>query len=216
MTPSERARERGVTELLHFTTSRGLIGMFAQGLVYSRDQLSEEQYLENVMILNSPDRSRDAAWTDWVNLSVSQVNSTFLGHSHRWHADDDVWWACLSFAIDILDHPGVWFCTGNNAYPATERAQGVGGFEALFAPTVYWGNWRTPKDRAPGMSDHLPTDPQAEVLYPKALSLEFLQAIYVPEDELTDDVAGIIGIVDPHSPADLAAVPYSARPEVFQ
>ncbi|MFG6402503.1 DarT ssDNA thymidine ADP-ribosyltransferase family protein [Microbacterium sp. P04] len=215
-TPSERARERGVTELLHFTTSRGLIGILAQGKIHSRKGLNEEQYLENIKLLNSPDRSRDADWWDWVNLSVSQVNSTFLGHSHRWHADDDIWWACLSFDVEILDHPGVYFCTGNNAYPATKREQGVAGLEGLFAPVVYWGKWSTRMDRPTGLASSLPTDPQAEVLYPKALSLEYARAIYVPEPELTDDVAGMIGVVKRYSAIDLSGLPISARPDVFQ
>lgn len=215
-TPAERARARGITELLHFTTSRGLIGILAQGKVYSRDQLNEDQYLENVKILNSPNRFRDAAWTDWVNLSVSRVNSSFLDTSQGWHADDGVWWACVSFDVEILDHEDVWFCTGNNVYPATVRAQGASGLEALFADRVAWGLYGSVHHRPANKPSHLTTDPQAEVLYPKAVSLEYARAIYVPEDALSDDVAGIVGAVGPSSPVDLSTLPVMVQRDVFQ
>ncbi|MDR7188145.1 hypothetical protein J2Y46_000961 [Microbacterium sp. BE35] len=216
LTPAVRARERGVTELLHFTTSRGLIGILAQGKVYSRDGLNADQYLENVKVLNSPDRSRDAAWTNWVNLSISRVNASFLGISKRWHVDDGVWWACVAFDVEILDHPDVYFCTGNNVYPATKRAQGVEGFEALFADTLVWGKYGSVKHRPSSLPTNLTTDAQAEVLYPVAVDLSYARAVYVPEPELTDAVAGIVAAIADSSPVDLSTIPVACRPEVFQ
>lgn len=209
--PSDRARERRITELMHFTTSKGLIGILAAGKVLSRQRLNADDYLENIKVLNSPDRSRDADWLDWVNLSISRVNSRFLGASKSWHADDGIWWACLSFDVAILDHEGVYFCTGNNAYPRTVRGQGGDGFDALFAPTVKWGRYNSVHTRSSAHLAHLPTDPQAEVLYPGELALSYLRAIYVPEPELTDTLAGILAGV---GWAD--AIHFEARPEVFE
>lgn len=215
-TPSERAHERGITELLHFTTSRGLIGILAAGKVYSRDDLNSDQYLENVKVLNSPDRERDADWTAWVNLSVSRVNTRFMGSSKSWHAEDSIWWACLSFDVEILDHPDVWFCTGNNAYPVTQRAQDLEGFDALFAEAVPWGMHGSIARRKAHTPTHHTTDPQAEVLYPRALDLAFLRGIYVPDPELTDAAAGIVAAIDGSSPIELSAIPVSVRPDIFQ
>jgi hypothetical protein len=216
MRPSDRARERGVTELLHFTTSNGLIGILHKGTVLSRGLLEIDDYLENIKILNSPDRSRDIAWVNWVNLSVSQVNSAFLGHSKGWHVDDDIWWACLSFDVSLLDHDDVYFCTGNNAYTATTRGQGVDGFEALFAPRVVWGMYNTPKYRPTDHPPHLPTDEQAEVLYPGGIDLSYLRAVYVPEPDHLDEVAGIVEVTGTPDRIDLTGLAVTVAPEIFQ
>jgi hypothetical protein len=184
--------------------------------VYSRDRLNEDDYLENVKILNSPSRARDAEWTDWVNLSVSRVNKTFLGYSKGWHSEDGVWWACLSFDIAILDDADVWFCTGNNAHTATARAQGVSGFEAMFAPSVEWGMRGSVHTRTASTPESWTTDPQAEVLYPRAITLDHLRAVYVPEPELGDAVAGVVGAVGPSSPFDLSNLAVEVRPDIFQ
>lgn len=212
-TPAERARERGVTELLHFTSHPGLIGILASGKVQSRDNLRADEYLEEIMLLNSPSRARDAAWTGYVKLSVSRVNSRFMGSSRGWHAHEGVWWACLSFDVGILDHEGVWFSTTNNAYEVTERATGIEGFEAMFGPKVAWGTYGSVCRRTPSTPDHFTTDPQAEVLYPGAVDLSHLRAIYVPEEERTDDVAAYLAGL--YAPDSLQAVPCLYRPDVF-
>lgn len=214
--PSDRARERGVTELLHFTTINGLIGILASGMVLSRGSLETSDYLENIKMLNSPDRSRDAGWINWVNLSISEVNSAFLGSSKGWHVDDDIWWACLSFDVSILDHDDVYFCTGNNAYSATTRGQGVEGFEALFAPRMTWGMYNTTMYRPADHPSHLPTDRQAEVLYPHGIDLSHLRAVYVPEPEHHDHAVGIVAATETPDRIDLDGLPVTVAPEIFR
>lgn len=86
----------------------------------------------------------------------------------------------LAFDIAILDHDGVWFATTNNAYePVCRRATGLAGFDALFGPSVAWGYQGSVHTRAPDRHPSLPTDPQAEVLYPGAVSGRHLRRIYV-------------------------------------
>ncbi len=181
---------RGIQEVLHFTTNLGLIGVLGSGLLLSRARLPEDRYLEHVYRPNSPIR-KDMAWLDFVNLSVSRINDWMFGSSERWHAQDEVWWAALAFDPLILAEPGVVFTTTNNIYPSVHRHLGAAGLEEMFSPIVL-GRYGTRHGRN-GLSDSQPTDRQAEVLFPKALSTWHLKTIYVRDEENVDSVEGIFG-----------------------
>ncbi|SDQ28566.1 protein of unknown function [Pseudovibrio sp. Tun.PSC04-5.I4] len=94
-----------------------------------------------------------------------------------------------------MTHEGVWFATTNNSYDCCQRGQNVVGFEALFAPRVnrktkgYNGPWSVSRGTRRA---HLPTCEQAEVLYPKRLSLDHLRAVYVEEDDHHDKAVGLL------------------------
>ena len=212
----DRARERGISEILHFTTSTGLIGILASGELLSRDQLKEADYVHNVTLLNSPNRSRDAAWTDYANLSVTVVNSHMLGYSVGWHENDDIWWAVLAFDVEILGHDGVQFTTTNNVYPVCKRGEGLDAFEAMFDSLVPWGirgsTVRRPTDKAANLTTHF----QAEVLYPQRLPLEHLRTVYVKEPQHIDEVRAILAGISSGSGVELSNVVVACKPEIFQ
>lgn len=63
----DAAKERGINEVVHFTTTNGVVGVLASGAVKSRDRLKEDEYLENVYKPNAPFR-KDVKWLDYVNL----------------------------------------------------------------------------------------------------------------------------------------------------
>jgi hypothetical protein len=203
--------DRGITEVLHFTTNHGLIGILAAGALLSRDELNAEDLLDSVKLLNCSTR-KDPEWTGHVNLSISAVNKDFLGYSQNWHPPrDGVWWAVLSFSPRILTDPGVVFTTTNNTYHATvQRGEGLDGLTALFGPEIPWGYYGYVARRRPTAPTQLPTHLQAEVLYPGRVPLADLQAIYVPEGDHIDDVRGMMTSI-PGAPA----VPVDVRPEVF-
>lgn len=194
-------KERAISEVLHFTTQRGLVGMLAEGEVLSRRILPRNKYLENVAFTNARfrpeesihfDKSQD--WLDYINLSISEINRSFFDVSKRWHKDDDVWWVILSFDASILEHEGVFFGTTNNKYEWCERGAGPTGLAKLFAMVIRReGTWSA--SRA-GRADHLPTCQQAEVLYPSRLSLASLRRIYVYEDEQSDMVKSMLRMLD--------------------
>jgi len=193
--------ERGITEVLHFTTNRGLIGSLASQSLLSRPLLSKDAYLRHVLQLNSAVRPEESAlfdktedWLQYVNLSISEINRRFLDASRKWHTNNDVWWCILSFDPTIMTHDGVWFATTNNGYDQCIRGKNEEGFEALFEPCIrrkkqgYNGNPWTVKRL--GRKPSLPTCEQAEVLYPERLSLEYLKTIYVESVEHHDIAAG--------------------------
>lgn len=209
------ARRRGITEILHFSTNRGLVGILASEKLLSHDRLEEDEYLENIRLMNSPSRAGDADWTDWVNLSISRVNGRMLKSSKKWHPEDDIWWVVLAFDVEIVGHDNVEFATTNNTYGCALRGSGVDAFDALFAPAVEWGHYGSVSKRYAGMPDSLPTDAQAEVLYPVSIGLEHLRALYVAEPEQVDEVAGFLAVFAAASKVDLSDVAVACNPDVF-
>ncbi|WP_084460561.1 DarT ssDNA thymidine ADP-ribosyltransferase family protein [Nocardia kruczakiae] len=200
---------RGITEVVHFTTNHGLLGVFASQAVLSRDQLNADQYLENIRKVNCASR-KDPEWTDYVNMSISVANKRMLTTSQGWHGVEDVWWAVLSFSAEVLADEGVWFTTTNNTYATTvRRGQGLAGLQDLYSEPIPWGYYGAESWRR-GLPDHRPTNDQAEVLYPRSVPIGKLRAIYVPKEEHLEDIEGWVAAIPsvPH-------VPVMCRPEVF-
>jgi ssDNA thymidine ADP-ribosyltransferase DarT-like protein len=183
-------RRRGITEIVHFTMSKGLLGILACGAALSRVRITDEEILEFIARVNA-ERVIDGGYEDYVNLSISEINYQFFDISSRkWHPKSK--WAVLAFDPDILGHEDVVFVTTNNGYPARRRAAGEKGLEALFAPIVL-GYYSQERKRTATMPDNLTTDEQAEVLYPKRLSTEYLRAVYVRDGDFQDQVHAHFG-----------------------
>lgn len=182
--PAERAihdliQARGITEVLHFTTNNGVLGMLATGALKSRALLSEDEYVEHIFRPNARIR-RDPEWVGHVSLSISQVNGSFFKFARDWHATESTWWCIVALDPAILAHADVTFCTTNNIYTGVRRGQGVGALQALFAPKVHQFAARYAR-RTPDMPDSWTTCNQAEILYPSEVSTRFLRRIYLRE-----------------------------------
>ncbi len=201
------AEERGVRNVVHFTTMRGAVGVLAARLVKSRERLPKDKYLEHVYQPNALCR-KDPAWLDYVNLSVERINDWMFDVSQRWHAAEGNPWVLLSFSPEILAHPGVVFTTTNNIYPTCTRTEGFLGFERMFAETVA-GRHNNVHDRA-GKLPSWPTGRQAEVLYPGELSCEYLQRIDAQTEDGLDDIHGIL------SGLQLDKIAVCHEPEAFE
>ena len=209
---TDALQRRGITEILHFTTSNGFIGTMATGGLLCHSTLPQEKRLAHILQINSRDRSRDAQWHDYVNLSVSRINGTFFSiSSGRWHATKDVYWCILSFDASIVTHPGVLFVTTNNAYALAERAPDLDGFEALFAPKIrqFPDKWIHRSRETPL---HHTTCHQAEVLYPKVVDLAHLRRVYFPTDDIADEAAAQLALCAPDLSARLELL---VKPELF-
>ncbi|CAB3791420.1 DarT ssDNA thymidine ADP-ribosyltransferase family protein [Paraburkholderia caffeinilytica] len=200
MTVADQIAARGITDLVHFTTNVGLIGIVSTGKLLPRSSLSDELTLEYILRVNSKFR-RDTAWLDHVNLSISRINHTFFEQSEAWH--NDVFWVLLSFDATLMTHDGVYFTTTNNIYPACRRGDDVTAFDAMFAdevPARYSQRIRRALTHPLGWT----TCPQAEVLYPGAVSLEHLKAIYVRTEDEEHVVHAILAAVgEPNLPVIL-------------
>ena len=188
-------RKRNVRNVLHFTTNRGLVGILAVRYLLSRCRLHREQLLEYVLHVNAVQRPEAAAdfdksrnWLDYVNLSVSEINTRFLSVSRKWHNSPQIWWCILEFDSNIMRHDGVHFATTNNSYSGCMRNTGGDGLRALFKDRIVRKEgWVVSRG---SRAAHLPTCEQAEVLYPERVGIEHLRHIYVEEGEHFDAVGG--------------------------
>ena len=200
MTVAEVISSREITEVLHFTTHKGLVGCLAKRFLLSRPLLQQEDYLAYVLHLNSETRPEESAyfdksedWVSFVNLSISEINRRFLMVSKKWHTDQDIWWAILSFDPIIMTHEDTRFTTTNNSYEDCIRSVGCEGLKTLFAPSIHrkrkggHNPWIANRASRP---DNLPTCEQAEVLYPNKIDLKYLMKIYVENDENYDQAKG--------------------------
>ncbi len=173
----EAARRRGVRELVHYTTQKGIHGTIAAKAILSRAQLDKDEYLKHIREPVWP--RKDPSWVDHISLSVTSINDDlfFRSHGHFQH----LWWTVLSISTAILEGEGVVFTTTNNIFPKVRRGEGVPGFEAMFSDPVY-GKHSSVHTRA-GVPDCQPTDRAAEVLYPQRISTENVQTVYVLDAE---------------------------------
>ena len=203
---------RGITEILHFTTNFGLIGVGAKAAVLSRALLDVDQYLEHICKPVWISRWKDADWIGYVNMSISHISHRMFTVSRKRHDGLDLWWPVLSFRPDILSDPGVVFATTNNSYESVvQRGEGAEGLEALFGAAVAWGHYGSTHYRRTLMPDSWTTDDQAEVLYPNQLGLDHLQAVYVETEDLVDDAIACLSMW--RATED---VPVICKPEVYQ
>ncbi len=202
------ASTRGVTQIVHFTTTKGAIGILAANAVKSRARLPEDSYLEYIYEPNTAFR-KDTAWLDYVNLSIERINDWMFEASSRWHPSPGNPWVVLSFVPSILAHSGVVFATTNNIYQSCRRNEGILGFDALFSSLVpgRYGYVHTRADK----STAWPTDRQAEVLYPGELSCKCLQRIYVQHPESAETIEGTKAVLDLTKD-----IPVQHAPEVFE
>lgn len=191
MTIANFVRERGIQEVLHFTTNSGLTGMIAQQLILSKSLLHEDLYLEHIYKPSCPNRSRDADYHSYVNLSITRINSSLFGIAEgNWHRDIDGWWCIVSLSTEILEHEGTIFTTTNNIYPSVRRAVGLNGIQQMFSPTVY-GRYSAKLDRTPETPANFTTCLQAEVLYPNAIPFSYVRCIYFRDHDHADAAKAI-------------------------
>jgi hypothetical protein len=214
-TIAEIIRQREITEVVHFTTNHGVLGMFADGRLLSRQHLPTNKYLEHVYRPNASVR-KDPDWLDYISMSISRVNTRFFGYSRGWEREVETWWAIVALDPAILAHDGVVFTTTNNIYPSCRRAPGADGLEAMFATEVE-GLYQKVLQRTSDMPASWTTDDQAEVLYPAELSTSYLRDVYTATHEHADIVASqydmLVARGDASDPR--TELPVHVRPDLF-
>lgn len=173
------ARERGIEEVLHYTSDRGVHGTVIKGALLSRERVEADR--EVAYVFRGIWDVKEPDWADHISLSLSRVNLDLFTRARKNHPDR--WWAVMSFDVAILDHPGVYFATTNNSYPVCLRGEGIDGFEALFGEAVPWGRLGSVEYRRDHHDPAWPTHRAAEVLYPGEIPVEYLRAVYVESSQ---------------------------------
>lgn len=198
--------DKNIQQIMHFTTTKGLLGILASEGVKSRLRLPEDQYLECIYEPNCSIRYDDD-WLDYVNLSIQTINKSFFQIcSSKWHQDSD--WCILSFDPVIMTHEGVYFATTNNRYTGVKRADGDAGLLALYEPIITQYGSRTVR-RSSALSASEPTCHQAEVLYPGMVPLKYLRRIIFSVDQQVENYMGQIAALD------LSEIPWEVSPSSF-
>lgn len=208
MSISDIVFEKSISEILHFTTNSGVLGILDSKALKSRARLQTDERLEYIFQPNAANRDKDVAWLDYVNLSISRINGSFFSVSGNWHRNKNLWWCVLAFSPEILSHDGVVFTTTNNIYTGVQRDTGTKGLKKLFAPSVtrWVGNV---VERPLEFPSSYTTCVQAEVLYPAKVATEFLRKIYVIDEQSADELAGQFSVLQ-HP-----LVPIEIRPAIF-
>jgi ssDNA thymidine ADP-ribosyltransferase, DarT len=192
--------DRGIKEVRHFTTNRGLLGTLSEARLLSRRHLQNEEVLR-LIAMNNCYRRFDPDWYGHVSLSIERINAVLFGiSSGNWHSDDkDIWWAVLGFDSEILAHPGVIFSTTNNGHSITQREAGREGLRALYGEQVVtWRNGPRTVVRT-STAPNRTTCPQAEALYPDAVDTSWLRCVYVRHHEHADTIQGWFAATDHRS-----------------
>ena len=71
--PSDVAGRRGVSEILHFTTEKGVLGAIRKQALLSRQRVEDDPDLSFIFTGVWP--RRDPDWVDHVSLSVTSINA---------------------------------------------------------------------------------------------------------------------------------------------
>ncbi|WP_028470242.1 DarT ssDNA thymidine ADP-ribosyltransferase family protein [Neptunomonas japonica] len=188
MTISEVVSSRNIKEVVHFSTNKGLIGILATRHLKARNLLNNDQYLEFILKKNSKYRS-DPNWVNYISLSITKMNTIFFSYCSEWH--DDIKWCAICFSPSILEDEGVIFTTTNNIYKSSvKRAEGSEGLSAMFGSPIR-SRYTSVIDRSRSDPENMPTDIQAEVLYPEQISIDYIERIIVRTDDDADDICGI-------------------------
>ncbi len=221
-TPSsiaELIRARGISRVVHFTPFPNLLGIFRVGRLLPRDALlaharenNDERLLDYVAF---NDTLRLDARPDCINLSIQHPNIALLRRFRQRFVHCDLW-AILLLSPTCLETPGTLFTTGNAASTQVRRfgtREGPEGLAALFAESRHAVNLHGV--RVLGRRDlppSCPTDPQAEVLLPRAVSVEELLGIAVATPEHAARARAALELVAGSS----ALPPFDVEPALFQ
>lgn len=174
----DRANERGITRLCHFTPSRNLahIASDPTGILSAVHLEADER-----RVFNPTDPERFDGFPDHVCCSIQYPNAWYFSKARR---KDRLFpdWVVLLIRPHYLWNSGTKFCPGNAAAGGGEGvAEGLAAFESLYAPSVRGADGRTYR-RLSARPSWLPTDEQAEVLIPDLIEQDDVLGIVVLDE----------------------------------
>ena len=175
----DRANQRGVTRLCHFTPSRNLghIAADRTGVLSSARLETDER-----RVFNPTDRERLDGFPDHVSCSIQYPNAWYFRKARQ---KDQLFrdWVVLLIRPHYLWHSGTKFCPRNAAAGGGEDvAEGLAAFESMYAPSVRGARGITYR-RLLLHPSWLPTDEQAEVLIPDMVEHDDLLGVAVADEE---------------------------------
>jgi hypothetical protein len=182
---------RGISCLVHFTTTINLLSIFEQGHLLSRaevDSLGLEQpelAIKDFVVCS--DLLRLDGRPEYINLSIEAPNSMLLkAYAQR---DKSPWikWCVIRVDPMYLYHANTLFAVTNAASRAAKE-HGIGGhfsnFTDMFAEAVVAGARTTQRG---ALAAKYPTDIQAEVLVKARIPLaDVINVCFASETDLAE------------------------------
>ena len=171
----ERAADRGITRLCHFTPSRSLAHILAgRSGVRPSSELSEDER----QVFNPTDLDRLDNHTGHICCSIEYPNGFYMAKARSAELlfPD---WVVLFVRPTVLAFPNTLFCPRNAAAAYGRYLKpGLEAFDAMYAPAVEGAGGRTFR-RGPRHLACSPTDGQAEVLIPVRIPVEDITGVAV-------------------------------------
>lgn len=123
--------DRGISEVVHFTTNHGCLGTLYTKNLLSRARLQDDEMVRYLFEPNAELR-RDRKYLDHISLTIDHINQPFFSISaDKWHRDDPIFWCILAFDPAVLAHERVVFASTNNIYTSVRRGTGEEGLLRL-------------------------------------------------------------------------------------
>ncbi len=176
--------ERKITDLIHFTPTKNLYGIFEQGEIMSRARL-EKLDVKLFDILDYIQFTDDIRLDDknYINLSLSIPNTyLFSKFKEKTKHDPTITWCILKIDPKHIYEEGTLFAVTNAASNAAKRQFGISGdiekFKQLFLPEIQIDTYNGPRIIKRGnIKDKYPTDVQAEILVKDSIPLNSIKQV---------------------------------------
>ena len=170
-------RQRGITRLCHFTRSEKLAHMLAQTQAVLPTQELRERYPD---LLDVTDTQRIDGRPECICCSVEYPNTWYLSKI-RVHSRPFRDWIILCLDPCLVWERAALFSPRNAAAQrGALLTPGWQGWRALFQQEVQ-GAYGRVYERTPHHLPCCPTDDQAEVLIPGAISKSYIRAVIVAD-----------------------------------
>lgn len=170
-------KQRGITRLCHFMQSRKLVHVLTETQALLP---TEELHARYPDMLDPTDRERFDGRLDCICCSVEYPNSWYF---QKVQAADTLFkdWVILCLDPALVWERAALFAPRNAAAQRGRLLQpGWQGWQALFQEQIVGAGGRT-FARTPHMLPCCPTDGQAEVLIPGAISHSYIKAVVVKD-----------------------------------
>jgi hypothetical protein len=176
---AEKIQRLGITRLCHLTPSRNLVHIASDQGIRSTSGLEADERA----VFTPQDRARIDRRRGHISCSIQYPNAWYFGGKKNpvGEAVNFRDWVVLGIAAKCMTQPDTLFSPVNAATAGGAfLVGGLEGFEAMYAPKIVDGSGRT-FERTENHLPMCPTNNQAEVMIPRAISLEDITTIFVPD-----------------------------------
>jgi hypothetical protein len=177
-TVEEQIRHRGITRICHFTPSRNLVHIAAEGRgILSTAQLSQDERA----LFTQQDLARLDAHPEHISCSIQYPNAWYYASKRNPVGEGANFpdWVMLAVDPQHLARADTLYCQ-NNAGGGTRLEAGAKAFEGLYAAKVEDSKGRT-FNRTPKRPQSCPTNDQAEAMIHQQIPLDDIKTIFVPD-----------------------------------